>query len=140
MPTLRGCITYRSTFRKLPMFSKQNVKQSITWICATGLEPRSTNCPPSSSVRYIACLIRCTPFCGTNLVMQPTYSMKQWKNYKERSSFLVKWRQIRLPMISSSGLFHKIKNAETIWYKIQLDFSSVVLSNKMLGSEITGYQ
>lgn len=44
--------------------------------CATGLEPSSRNCPPNSRVRYIACLIRCTPFCGTILVMQPTYSIK----------------------------------------------------------------
>jgi len=29
----------------------------MTWICGTGLEPSRTNWPPSSSVRYIACLI-----------------------------------------------------------------------------------
>lgn len=48
-------------------------------MCGTGLEPRSTNCPPNSNVLYIACLMRCTPFCGTSLVIQPTWFIKlQW--------------------------------------------------------------
>ena len=51
----------------------------------TGLEPRRTNCPPNSAVLYIACLMRCTPFWGTSLVMQPTclrklqFSSKSWR-------------------------------------------------------------
>jgi hypothetical protein len=44
----------------------------FTWICWMGLDPRRINWPPSSSVLYIACRIKCTPFCGTNLVIHPT--------------------------------------------------------------------
>lgn len=61
----------------------------MTWICGTGLEPSRTNCPPSSNVRYIACLIRWTPFCGTNLVMQPTFHIREQKDPTIKpSSFL----------------------------------------------------
>lgn len=34
------------------------------------------NWPPLSRVRYIACRIKCTPFCGTNLVTHPTWKPK----------------------------------------------------------------
>lgn len=54
----------------------KNLEPKLSWICGTGLEPRRMNWPPNSNVRYIAFLIRWTPFWGTNLVMQATCTSK----------------------------------------------------------------
>ncbi len=47
----------------------------LTWTLGSGAEPSSTNCPPRSTARYAACLMRCTPFCGVRRETTATMSL-----------------------------------------------------------------